>query len=320
MSNSRWSMMLGILPLVSALGGLSGCYQQSTADEETGVASPRLEEAEAPKGARGDRMRGGKHGPGMGMGPGFLLGAALSELDLSDAQRATIEGELDALHEVMGPRHERGDFAAHRAALAAAVRSGKIDEAALGAPPAPSQRDHGRMVKAMAVLHDTLTADQRQALVSRVRAQHDERGFDEGRPGKGRFGGERGARGEMGSLGHALHGIELTDAQRAAVREALAKQGEGEVDREVMKARREAHRKVMEERLTSFAAEKFDASAFAAPPKDAPMRGFGHGREGMIKKLAIVVPLLDDAQRAELAKRIEQGPPEGKHHGRRGPR
>ena len=89
MSNSRWSMMLGILPLVSALGGLSGCYQQSTADEETGVASPRLEEAEAPKGARGDRMRGGKHGPGMGMGPGFLLGAALSELDLSDAQRAT---------------------------------------------------------------------------------------------------------------------------------------------------------------------------------------------------------------------------------------
>lgn len=318
MSNSRWSMMLGILPLVSALGGLSGCYQQSTADEETGVASPRLEEAEAPKGARGDRMRGGKHGPGMG--PGFLLGAALSELDLSDAQRATIEGELDALHEVMGPRHERGDFAAHRAALAAAVLRGKIDEAALGAPPAPSARDHSRMVKAMAVLHDTLTADQRLALVSRVRAQHDERGFDEERPGKGRFGGERGAKGEMGPLGHALHGIELTDAQRAAVREALAKQGEGEVDREVMKARREAHRKVMEERLTSFAAEKFDASAFAAPPKDAPMRGFGHGREGMVKKLAIVVPILDDAQRAELAKRIEQGPPEGKRHGRRGPR
>jgi hypothetical protein len=41
----------------------------------------------------------------------------------------------------------------------------------------------------------------------------------------------------------------------------------------------------------------------------------------LVEALAVVVPILDESQRAELAKRIEQGPPEGKpFHGRRGMR
>lgn len=310
MSKSRWMMVLGILPLTMAL---AACNAQGTTEEETAAATPELKAAEAPqKAATPDRMRGGHH---QGKGPGSLLGAALRELDLSEAQRTAIQAELDALHEA---RPERGDRAEHRAALAAAVRRGKVDASLVPAAPAEGAARHARVVKAVKVLHDTLSAEQRRELVSKVREQREERGFGfgEGRRG-GKHGGEmRGAKGEMGRLGRVLHGIELTEAQRAAVREALAKEAPKEADREAMKARHEAMKQAMDARLQSFAADTFDAEAFAAPPKDAPRAGFGHGPGAMVKTLAAVVPILDEAQRAELAQRIEQGPPEGRR-GRR---
>lgn len=341
MSVLRWFRSFGALSLVLAVGGLAGCNTPSTDDDsaDTDVAASELAAEPAP--ARHDKagpMRGKHHGkPG---GPAMLLGAALHELDLTDAQRSTIQKELDALRQDAGAR---ADHDAARAALAAAVKSGRVDEAALLSKVAPARPDTARLAKALGVLHDTLTPAQRKELVSAVeeRMEHMKRGGPKGdrqrgeahegkghergeaREGKGHERGEahgrrdhergrRGhgmvGRGEHGPLGHLLRGVSLSDAQRGQVREALSKLAPNEADRDAMKAQHEAFRSRMKERLASFASDSFDASAFVAPPEGAPNFGpdkmFGH----MVKALAVVVPILDDGQRAELAKRIEEGP------------
>lgn len=315
----RWFRSFGALSIVLAAAGLAGCNTPSTDDDsaDTDVAASELATEPAP--ARHDKagpMRGEHHGkPG---GPAMLLGAALHELDLTDAQRSTIQNELDALHQDAGAR---ADHDAARAALAAAVKSGRVDEAALLSKIAPARPDTARLAKALGVLHDTLTPAQRKELVSAVeeRMAHVKRGGPKGdrerveaREGKGHERGRRGhgmaGRGEHGPLGHLLRGVSLSDAQREQVREALSKLAPNEADRDAMKAQHEAFRSRMKERLASFASDSFDASAFVAPPEGAPQLGpdkmFGH----MVKALAVVAPILDEGQRAELAKRIEEGP------------
>ncbi len=281
----------------------------------------------------------------------MLLGAALHELTLTDAQKTTIQAELDALKP---DGSEKVNHEAARKAVADAVRSGKVDEAALLAQFAKPQIDTARVAKAIGVLHDTLSAAQRKELVEKMTARMEKFGGPDGRPewkdrgakdgadrreAKGDRGdkGDRGSRGDRGPkgergdkgehgpgmhgpLGQLLRGIELTDAQRETVRAAMEKTMPSEADREAMKASHEAMRTAMKDRLATFASDSFDANAFATPPAGAPKMGpeamFGH----MIKVIAAVTPVLDETQRAELAKRIEEapmGPPHmGKgHHG-----
>lgn len=336
MLKSRWSMVLGILPLVGALAGISGCNQSGTDDASTDVAADELAGTPA-RGPMGDKGKGER---GMrGRGPGMLLGAALHELTLTDAQKTTIQAELEGLKP---DDSQKVNHEAARKAVAEAVRSGKVDEAALLAQFAKPQIDTARVAKAIGVLHDTLSAAQRTELVEKMTARMEKFGGPEGRPewkDRGAKGGadrreakgERGPKGERGGkgghgpgmhgpLGQLLRGIELTDAQRETVRAAMEKTMPSEADREAMKASHEAMRTAMKDRLATFASDSFDANAFATPPAGAPKMGpeamFGH----MIKVIAAVTPVLDETQRAELAKRIEEapmGPPHmGKgHHG-----
>lgn len=334
MIQSRWSKVLGILPLVGALAGFAGCNNPQDADDEsTDVAASELAapEAEA-KGGKPEQARGGRHGrPG---GPGFLLGIALHKLDLTEAQKATIQGQMDALQ--ANDEAPEGAHAAGRKALAEAIRSGKIDEAAFSKPLAKEPADRTQLVKALSVLHDTLDAKQRQALVDAVKAKMEKHGDRDGkreggenkrgdREGKRAEGGNRrgdreGKRGwdrggDDGERGHdmrgpmgMLRGIELTDAQREGVREAFEKMAPSEAEREAMKAQHEAGRAAMRERLASFVSDRFDASAFVAMPEGAAKHGPDGMFGGMVKMLAKVVPILDETQRAELANRIEEGP------------
>lgn len=357
MNSSRWSKMLAVLPLVGALAGFTGCNNpQNTDDESTDVAPSELQGA-APAAAKdGTPERARPEGRGHARGPAFLLGAALHELTLTDAQKATIQGELDALEtSAKAGGAERGaEHETNRKALADAIRAGKVDEAAFAKEPGKPAMDQARIAKALTVLHDTLDAKQRKELVDLVSAKMDKRGGHEGkrdwkggdddgddaradhRGGKGREGreagnhkrgeGKRGEAGDRGGemrgpMGHLLQGIELTDAQRTQVHEAFAKMAPSEADRDAMKAQHEAGRKAMSERLASFANDSFDATAFVAMPAGAAMHGPDAMMGGMVKMLATVVPLLDATQRAELAKRIEAGPPAGpakggKHHHR----
>jgi Spy/CpxP family protein refolding chaperone len=298
MTTSRWTKVLGILPLV-ALAGLSACTTQAGDTDETGAASGKIE---SPAGAPGFR-----HGRPGAHGPAGLLFAALHELDLTAAQRATIEGALKELHEGKGPP-DKVAFEAQRTALAAQVRSGKIDKSALSFPAHKGPPDPARMAKAVQTLHDTLTPAQRKELVTAM----GEKGHGPGaEPGE-----HPGPKG--GPLQHLLADLSVTDAQRAQIEEGLAKVMPAKPDREAMKAKHEAMRAEMKARLQAFAADKLDAAAFAAPPKDAPQHM--RGPEHMIDALAVIVPILTDAQRAELAKRIEQGPGPGMGPGHMRPR
>jgi Spy/CpxP family protein refolding chaperone len=311
MFKSRWSKVLGVLPLVAALAGMAGCNNSKPADGQNDVAASELGAAPA-KDAHAERMMPPR-------GPAMLLGAALHELDLSDAQRSTIQGELDALRptEDMRASHE----ATHKA-LAAAVRSGKVDEAAILANVAKPKIDTARVAKAVSVLHDTLSAAQRKELVEKVLAKMDRFGNHEGHEGhpwgdKAKEGHERGE-GFHGPMGHLLHGIELTDAQRTAVKDALAKLAPSEADREAMKAQHEAFKKTVRERLATFEADQFDANAFVALPEGMAAHGPEKMAEHMVKVIAAVTPILDETQRAELAKRIEEGPMGPPHMGGKG--
>lgn len=312
MNQSRLSRVLGVLPLLGAMAFATGCNKGTTVEEsDNGVAEAKQEQVAEPAAkdtAAKDTDRGDRHHRKHGRGPDHLLFAALHELDLSEAQRTTIKGEIDALREARGEMKDRAGFEAHRTAMAKAIRSGKIDEAALAMPAMNTKTppDGARFAKAIQTLHDTLTADQRKQLVDAMSAKMEKHEGRMGPPGDmdKRF--EKG-----GPLGHMMRDIEMTDAQREQINTALAKLAPPEVDREAMKARHEAFKQGMRERMAAFASDKFDAAAFTAPPKDAPMGGPEAGHGMMVKALATVVPLLTEAQRAELAARFEQGPPGG---------
>ncbi|MBK8255278.1 MAG: hypothetical protein IPK82_21785 [Polyangiaceae bacterium] len=330
MIRSRSFLVLGALSIV-ALAGFAGCDRPAVDDDEaTETAVSELNEKPAApakqgeKGMRGDHAGRGHHGrPG---GPAMLLGAALHELDLTDAQKTTIQAEMDALRDGAG----KPDMDAHRTALAEAVRSGNVDVTALKAQVAPKAPDTSRLAKAIGVLHDTLTQAQREQLVAAISDRMEKGpkgppGDHEGPPGdrEGGSDGEakahhkefkKGGRGAFGPMGHMLKDLDLSDVQREKVKEALSKLAPTDADREAMKAQHEAFQAKMKERLATFATASFDANAFVTPPeggKHGPDKMFGH----MVESLAAVVPILTEAQRTELAKRIEEG-----HGGPRGHR
>lgn len=323
-------------PLTFALAlALGGCASASP-DEEVASASEASQEVQA-----GPHERGGKFG--RHHGGGELLVTALHELDLTDAQRKTIEGALSSL----GDAHEADRQAFHKA-LADGVRAGKIDEATvkakLGDVDKVASERRAAVAKALNTLHATLTPAQRAELVTRVEermAKHGPEGMKHARgprgpegamrgprgpedgergPRRGPEGAMRGPRGEHGPMGFFLHGLELRDEQRAQIKTALeaARPEKPEaMDREAWAKKGEEMRARVKAGLDSFRGEKFDAEALM-PPKDMrPPMGGDH----LVKALAAIVPVLDAEQRSTLAQRIEEGPRmpphfRGKHGGR----
>lgn len=317
--------MLGVLPLVAVLVGAVGCTQEAGPVNDPATAEGT---AQALTGARADAAKGRPHrGPGRAGGPGFLLVAALHDLDLNAQQRATIQSALDKVKadRAGGRDHARPGQAAF-ASLASQVRAGKIDVAgtlaSLPAQPAPAAEHRADIANAVKTLHDTLSADQRRELVAAVEKRFEEHGprGDEGDHRRGDKGERhRGERGEHmhrgGPVGFLLHGIELTDAQREAVDRALAQQRPSDADREAMKQRFETMRKEMRARLETFASDAFDANAFVAPPAGMEAGPKKEHMEKMLNALAAIVPILDQNQREQLATRIEQGPKARMHDG-----
>ncbi len=349
------SRLPSLVTFVGALAGVAACgpsggSTSAAETTETGAQAASLETADtdvaskdqgSDAGADGERSapRGfGRHqgGPPGGGGPEFLFGAALHELALSDAQKASIQAELDKA--ASGRRPPGPPAGASLAALAQAVRAGTIDVSALApkvaAPDAGAQAQRAQLATSLRVLHATLTSEQRRELVAAVekRSVGEGRGpvAGEGRGPKGErrgpgFGGERGPRPEgattaeagapgvgahvPGPLGFLLEGVELTQTQRDAIAKALEARRPSEANRDPMSKRYEAMRAAMRAQLASFAGDAFDAAAFVTPPEGAKAGGPGHPLEGMVRDLAVVVPLLEPAQRDALASRLEQGPP-----------
>jgi Spy/CpxP family protein refolding chaperone len=301
-----------VFGLALAFGGL-GCQSETGGEDEPSVAEQALEEGApaAPDAAEAHEAgepkarhhkRKGHHGPDK------LLRAALKELDLSAEQRATIEGSLETLRQGF----DRGDHAEHKKALADAVRSGSVDPEALspaGDHEAKMKEGRAKLVAALDQLHATLTPEQRTQLVEALQSRME----DHGGPAKKR---KRGFEHEMGKASPAhfvLRGIDVSDEQRAKIDAALTAKGLDQPPagkREGFAAMKEKKAAMLE----AFASDSFDAGAVL--PAAGP--DFGAGKHHFVDALAVVVPLLDESQRAQLAERIERGPEKMK--GKRGPK
>lgn len=312
MLTKRFSLIASILFAASlAIGGCASANSGIEADEN--VASNSEAAAAADANDMNDKHRMGGHP---------LIAAALKDLDLSAEQRKTIEAAAESTH-----TGQRDQMKAFQKALADDIRAGNVDEASIKAKAGDMEKAHAEhraaVVKAVETLHATLTPAQRTQLVASIKdrmAKHAEKGemhghgkkHDKGGPGPD--GEHHARRGGHGPMMFMLHGIELRDDQKKAIEAAMPPKPEKDADGRAAKF--EEHRARMDAALEAFKADKFDAAA-ALPEHEGkhPMA------EHFVKMLQAVVPVLDADQRAELAKRIEEGPRMGHHgkHGKHGP-
>jgi len=254
------------------------------------------------------------HGHRSHGGPDAIVFAALHEpIHLTAAQRAAIEGAASTLKDSMRASHEADR--ARMTALAAAIRSGKVDETSL--PPRDTTARTAASAKAVDTVHATLTKEQRIALVDAMTkraGEHDRAGWKDakartGHDGPDGRGGPEGRRGPDGD--REMHGLfaelDLTKAQEDAIRAKLDadRPKPTDADRAAMKQRFELVRSEMLARLQTFSNDAFDANAFVARPSSAPE---GDRADFMVKRLSVVASVLDAGQREKLAARFEQGP------------
>jgi Spy/CpxP family protein refolding chaperone len=253
--------------------------------------------------------------PMMG-GPGMLVFAALHEpsLNLTEAQRATIQAAADTLK----PKGPPPGAEAHGKALAAAVRAGKIDTATLAKPDITANGIEGEhktaLVNALNTLHQTLTKEQRVALVTAIASHKGKHGPMHAPNGEGPKGEHEGMKHHKGGQAHfgpmrMLDGLDLTADQQTAIQKELQANKPAkptEAEREAMKAQHQAFKKELDARLQTFANDDFDANAYVAPLANAPKMG-AHG-DRFVSDLAAIVPLLTPAQREKLATKLEKGP------------
>ncbi|MEO8797095.1 MAG: Spy/CpxP family protein refolding chaperone, partial [Polyangiaceae bacterium] len=104
--------------------------------------------------------------------------------------------------------------------------------------------------------------------------------------------------------------LNLTQAQKDAIKTKMEADKPSDADREAMKAKRETMHKERTAKLETFASDTFDATAFVTRPADAAN---GPKVDRRAKKLAIITSVLDASQREKLAQKIEQGPQMREH-------
>lgn len=295
------------MPLAFVLAfAAQGCvnHEPDSADDATTNEAQAAEtqaadsEALSPKGGRA------MHLP---MGPEVLVFSSLRELDLTNTQRAAVETIASSMHP-----EGRGDGSPPKeiTALAASIRSGKVDASAVE-PSADDMKAHmaehrAQVVSALQKLHDTLTDEQRTALVASV----EKRMAEAPPPGDRGPGDHDGPKGEKGPMGFLFEGIDLTDAQKTQIKAALDASRPERPSEDEMRSHMEAMKTQQKALLTAFGKSRFDASS--ALGSDEP--GFGpHPMPKIGEAMAKIVPILTETQRGALADRILAGPPRDFH-------
>ena len=311
MFSFRTVSAVSILGLLVTIAGCSGAAESNSGADTTGTV--RAQDTVAAQNGGG---RFGKGGPRHGGGD-MLVGAALHEpsVNLTADQKATLEAALKADRPAK-PDFDSAAAKTRTSALAAGIRSGNID-ASLVTPPKPDfAAMQANKAKLLTTLHDTLNADQRQALVTAIKTREAEhKDGDHKGPGPGSekgAKGDHGPRGEGGPMGGLLKDLNLTQAQKDQIKAKLeanrpAKPTDAEIAQ--FKAQHEAMKTQMDAKLQSFVGASFDANAFVAPPAGAKPPQMDKGGDHFAKELQAIVSVLDGTQREALAKKIEAGPP-----------
>jgi Spy/CpxP family protein refolding chaperone len=219
-------------------------------------------------------------------------------LDLTDAQKATVDGLATSLHgQHPGPSAEQQ---AYHAALVQGVRAGNVDMVKLAplqtAATTAHQARATREATALNGLYAALTPDQRQSLVASVREQREERAtrwaaHRQEKEASGDFAQHR--------LAHLTEMLGLDASQQSQVQAIMAADRPAPAAKQ---ARHEAMAARTNALLTAFTADGFDANKLElAPPVDAAM---GPGMHGQF--LAKLVPILRADQRETLASSMEK--------------
>jgi Spy/CpxP family protein refolding chaperone len=320
MIRTQWIRVFGPLTMVAALMGCSTSTapeneKDDVASEQEGVKDETDAVKKTPDGA--EKGKRDHHDlAGMRGGPVQILKHALDSMDLSADQKATIDKAFTDAKPDM-PEAKGEAFKGFFAEVAKEIRANSIDEAGLVAKAAGLEKPaadpmRASMAKTLQVVHDTLTPEQRVKLATdlegKLGAMHrmDGKGMDgKAIEGKGREG-KRG-------LGMLLRGVDVSDEQKDAIEKALSTAGLDKPMDEAKKGGEEMEAK-MKALLEAFKGDKFDALALM--PSPPAMKG--DHLETMIKSLKVVVPLLDEAQRNELADRVEKGMEMKGKHGPRG--
>jgi Spy/CpxP family protein refolding chaperone len=326
---SRFALALCASSMLVAVGCAEADVPENAGGEA--AAADEAQPESAPVDDRGEHRRG-KHFKGKHHGPSLVKMAL--ELDLTDAQRATIE----KLKVDFKPSSEAR--AAHKAlneALAEGVRSGNVDKAGLAdeieAVESQMQANKGTHSENIKALHAALTSEQRVALVDgmRKRARHWEgkkfgppADFDgdaeagEPAPERKRHS-KKGKRGKRNQVFRMLRRLDLSDEQRDKLREARESLAAERPDKDAMKERFSQMKAKKEAFLKSFASDVFEPVAMHDGDK---MKAFFTKKlDHKISALAAIVPVLDATQRGELADMMLKKGSMGKHfkgrHGKR---
>jgi Spy/CpxP family protein refolding chaperone len=265
-----------------------GCNDATGAGQsaEAVAAAPAAQETPA---AREGRHHGRHHH----QGPARMLFHAARSLDLTDAQRSTIDQLSQQLRGNRG-----GDQGAARAALVEGVRAGNVDVTrveSLQATGGQARQAHqARESAALNGLWAALQPAQRLALVSQVREKQAERA--ERRAGHQHAAGDW----QKQKLAHLTTQLDLDAAQQVTVEGLLAK-GE-RPSPAAMQAKREEAQKRNDALLTAFASDSFDAAKLAPSASPEGRMGFAQHRAEFLAQL---VPVLRADQREKLASSME---------------
>jgi hypothetical protein len=217
-------------------------------------------------------------------------------LDLSDAQRATVDSLAASLHgQHAGPSAEQQ---AYHAALVQGVRAGNVDLVKLAplqtAATTAHQARATREATALNGLYAALTPTLRQSLVASVREQREESAtrwaaHRQEKEASGDFAQHR--------LAHLTETLGLDASQQSQVQALMTADRPAPAAKQ---ARHEAMAARTDALLSAFTADGFDANQLElAPPVDAAM---GHGMHSQF--LAKLVPILRADQRETLAASI----------------
>lgn len=313
MIRPRWLQVLGSLTIATALVACTTSTPESGPesdkdDVEEAVQNDDTALKQAPDADKhGKRDRRDFGGMGRG-GPIQVLRQALDGMDLTAAQKTTIDKAFaDAKPSREGkPEGKPEGMQAFFDDVAGQIRANHIDKAGLLAKASGLEKPaldpmRTSMARTLQTVHDTLDAEQRVKLATELTGKLDAMGGHLEKLGK------RDGKRPGGGAGFLLRGIDVSDEQQASIEKALTAAGLDKSD-DMRKGGEEMTAK-MKALLEAFKADKFDAAAMLAAAHE--MKG-GH-LETMIKSLEIVVPLLDEAQRNELADRIQKGMDGGKH-------
>ncbi|MCC6645502.1 MAG: periplasmic heavy metal sensor [Polyangiaceae bacterium] len=297
----RLTVLSGSLALAALV---SGCHTPSSSGPApVASASAPVAAAPSPPAASSGRPRARERGHHGGGSPIARLVHEADGLELSDAQRATVEKLEQDLKPAPGARADRKE---EHDALVAGVRAGRIDPAKIDAARADldkaqaAQRE--RELSTLAALHAALQPAQRKALVAAAREKQEKRDRhdDGGDPRqKGDPTGFATRRAER-----LTKQLELDPAQQKKVEALVAKTRPEAPAPAELEASRAASKARVLALWAAFEADAFDPKKLeAAPP--APAKARARGKQDL-SFLAELLPILRPDQRERLAASMEK--------------